>query len=116
MKRLTVIVILMLAFCSWAHADIRLTSNPQCKFDGTNNCAAGYEVSTDAGKTWIAAGAQDVGTDQIRLWHSLEGIANGNHKYQIRAVNVWGESAPVPFDFRAGPPSKPGGIQLVDAP
>ena len=112
-------IVLLSAAVSWAQP--YLVSDPQCKYDGvrydgTKGCAAGFEISTDAGGSWQPAGSMDVGTDKIRLSHDLVGTADGTHNIQVRAVNVWGDSKPVPFDFSAGAPSALNGLRIDHQP
>ena len=113
-------IVLLSAAVSWAQP--YLVSDPQCKdgctncSDGVHGCAAGFEISFDAGANWQTAGSMDVGTDEIRLSHDLVGTAAGDHSIQVRAVNAWGDSAPIPFDFTAGAPSALNGLRIDHQP
>ena len=112
MKRL-ILIMLIIALPGVAFSDPHLVSDPQCKSKGhDDNCASGFVISVDGGQSWAAAGSQDVGTDDIRVYHDLDGIAKGQHDYQVKAVNAWGESAPVPFLFTKGVPSPPTGFGI----
>jgi hypothetical protein len=42
----------------------------------------------------------------------MAGIAEGNHTVEIYAVNVWGQSSPVPFSFTKELPDTPTNIGL----
>ena len=111
----SLIVLVLLLCCTVALADPWAVSDPQCRYNGVNDCAAGYEVSSD-GQSWQAAGSADVGTDQIRLEHDLAGTSFGAHEFRFRAVNPWGHSSDVPFAFAAGVPLPPAGITTVAQP
>lgn len=56
----------------------------------------GYEVNLD-GDGWEVTPAP--------LKYDLEGIVEGGHTVEVRAVNLWGESPSVPFDFTKTLPS-----------
>ena len=109
-------VMASLLLVSFAWAQPYVVSDPQCKYNGSNDCAEGFEVSTDGGNTWQPSGAIDVGADQIRLSHDLVGTTDGAHNIQVRAVNVWRASDPVPFGFTAGAPSQLNGLRITDQP
>jgi len=91
-----------------------LTADPQCydSIGARSECPNRYEVSDDDGATWSQLGSDNDGA-QIWVWQDMAGYANGGHLLLIRAANVWGVSAAVPFDFTAGIPVGPGGLRLV---
>lgn len=55
---------------------------------------------------------QDLGDGTVRLHYDLVGISSGTHQVEVRAGNIWGESAPVPFGFTKQMPSGVTGIAL----
>ena len=110
MKLLIIIAGLLIA--GSAFAGPFLIADPQCKFDGDNGCAAGFEMSLD-GVAWESMGSQDVDTDKIMIHHDLAGFPEGINNVQVKAVNIWGESDPVPFSFTKSVPSTPTNIAVL---
>jgi hypothetical protein len=99
--------------CGVAAAAPFLTSDPSC-FDvsGANaSCPFGYEYSEDS-ENWFPLDSQATDTTII-VWHDMGGLDHGVHSWSIRAVNNWGESDTVPFEFTTGVPVGPGGLRIV---
>jgi len=106
-KLLGCLVVALLGFTSVAFSSPFLISDPQCKLENDNGCAAGFELSLDDGATWGVMGSQDVGADKVMIHHDLGGFPEGMNNIQVRAVNLWGESATIPFSFTKSVPSAP---------
>ena len=50
---------------------------------------------------------------RITMRHDLGSVAKGKHVVRVKAAHsIWGESAEVPFTFRAGTPGQAGGVGL----
>jgi hypothetical protein len=104
----------LLLFSASAVAAPFLTADPQC-YDPTGaraECPASYEVSEDDGATWTALGSDNDGV-QVWVWQDLATYGVGAYALQVRSVNAWGVSEPVPFAFTSGVPVGPGGLRLV---
>ena len=93
MKTLLLTVLLVLT-ASWAWADPFLVCAPQSDadeyivtFDLVDDPPTPYnEFTFPDGTTWV-------------VLKDLAGIPEGNHQVDVKAVNMWGESASVPFAF-----------------
>ena len=112
LKMAGIMIAVIFIFAYLASAAPFLVSDPQCKFDGANNCALEFQISKD-GVIWFVADSQDIDTDQIKLHHDLAGEPDGNNDWKVKAVNAWGSSTPVPFVFIKGVPSAPNGIRIT---
>lgn len=90
-----------------------LVSDPACySADHTNaTCPTEHQYSWDNGATWVQLTSIIVDA-QISIHHDLAGLDNGAHEWLVRARNVWGVSASVPFSFTVGAPASPGSVRL----
>jgi hypothetical protein len=43
----------------------------------------------------------------------LAGVTRAAHSYQVRALNAWGQSDPVPFAFSAAGPGAATGLRVI---
>ena len=53
---------------------------------------------------------------QKRMSFQVDTMPDGQYNLEIRAANMWGESAYVPFDFSKAVPGTPSGIGLSASP
>lgn len=90
-----------------------LVADPSCfSADNTNAaCAAEYQYSSDDGASWQALESV-VDGETIYIHHDLGTLTNGQYDWLVRAKNVWGISASVPFSFTAGEPGGIGSLRL----
>lgn len=71
-----------------------------------------YKISWDNGITWDECGYEQIDPNTVRVKHDLVGIKTGSYNVLIKAYNLWGESAAVPFGFAKQLPLSPMDIQL----
>lgn len=57
------------------------------------------ETVTDYSEITTSAG------ERVAVVVDLAGYPDGLHKITVRAKNIWGESAPAPFEFNKQPPN-----------
>jgi hypothetical protein len=68
-----------------------------------------YVITGDVNDT---TPAQDLGDGTVRVHYDLASLADGNYTCDIKAVSVWGESAPVPFYFNKILPECPSAMDI----
>ena len=56
-----------------AHAAPFLVSDPQCKYEGSNDCAESFMLTKD-GTVWVEMELQDVGTDEVRVVQGFDRV------------------------------------------
>ena len=102
MKKLFITLAIVL-FAASAMASPYLVCDPQPNAEGYNMLVNGVEVSVLA---------EQVG-DEVRLHYDLADVPVGNNEFSVRAYNMWGESASVPFNFvRPADVTSPANIRL----
>lgn len=69
-----------------------------------------YKISGDIVAT---VPAQDLGDGTVRLHYDLVNLPDGNYTCDIVAVNMWGESAHVPFYFSKTLPECPSVLEFT---
>jgi len=72
-----------------------------------------YTLTMDAGATFDVA-PQSV-TGGVRLRYDVTGVTNGTHNMTVKAKNMWGSSASVPFTFAKTVPIAVSGIALEES-
>jgi len=110
-KLLIILTILFMASTAW--------SAPFLVCDCQEDFQGNYELIFDGGSPVISPAQQyDCPDGQVRLSFDVAplGLADGQHHLEGKAVNVWGESASVPFDFNKAVPSTQTGIGLSLTP
>ena len=113
MKKLIIAILAIVLMASTAWSAPFLVCDCQTDFDGH------YELVFDGGTPINADALQyDCPTGEVRVNYDVAplGLADGQHTLTGKAVNVWGESIEVPFDFNKVVPANLLGIGLSATP
>jgi len=112
-KRITILAMAIVLMASTAWASPFLVCDCQTDFDGN------YELVFDGGTPIIAPANQydcPAGEVRVNLDMAPLALADGQHSMSGKAVNMWGESVEVPFDFNKAVPVGLSGIGLSATP
>lgn len=106
MKKLLIAVLLIdtLLFSGIALADPWLVCDPYATGDKPD----GFKYVLDTGSEVSVAYSERIfGTENCAVVCDLAGATTGNHNISVKAFNVWGDSASVPFAFSKSLPGGP---------
>ena len=70
-----------------------------------------YVLTRDGG-TAFEVDPQKLADNSVRLHYDVSSVSNGTHNMTVKAKNLWGESASVPFSFTKAVPTSPLNIAL----
>lgn len=97
------VIMLFLFLSGMARAGPFLICDPQT--DVTH-----YVVTIDGQTETVPA--FDLGDGTVMLKYDLSNVSEGQHICEIKAKNLWDESAPAPFVFTRAGPGVPGNVRI----
>ena len=80
-------------------------------YPNNDNKPTEFLLQIDSG-SWVSSAPQVLGDGTVRLHYDIGSVTNGSHTVNIKAKNIWGESAAVPFSFAKGVPGGATNIKL----
>jgi hypothetical protein len=109
MKKFLFCFLMILLFCFSIQAAPFLVSDT---YPASTNLD-GFKVQIDGG-SWVTVPVtvNADGTKQIKYDMAPLNLADGNHTGNVKAYNMWSESATTPFSFSKNVPAAPATLRL----
>ena len=104
MKKSLLAILVVLLFAGPALADPWLV----CDTYAAGEKPDGFKYTLDSGTEVSVAYSERVfGTENTAVICDLAGVTTGNHNISVKAWNIWGDSASVPFALSKSLPGGP---------
>jgi len=108
---LVTLIVIASLWCSMAHANPFLVSDPVAgcptTVAGDTHCPTSFAISLDAGAV-VSSPAKTDGS----LYYDMGSAPTGSHALSMKAVNVWGQSSALNFPFSKSFPDPPANPRL----